>query len=151
MEGFALRDSEVFDEWQAAEGEAHRRDLAGALERLARARASEGRWDLATETTRRWIEVDPLHEPAHQLMITALARSGEVAGALAQYRDLVRTLDRELGVAPLPETADLAEAIRDGRLGPDPTTAEPDMGTGPRSAAERCSIPPRRGPPHRTR
>ena len=125
MEGFALRDSEAFDEWQAAEGEAHRRDLAGALERLARARAAERRWDLATDVTRRWLEVDPLHEPAHQLMISALARSGEVAGAIAQYRDLARTLDRELGVAPLPETADLAEAIRDGRLGPDAADHQP--------------------------
>lgn len=124
MEGFALRDSEPFDEWQAAEGEAHRRDLAGALERLARARAAERRWDLATDVTRRWLEVDPLHEPAHQLMISALARSGEVAGAIAQYRDLVRTLDRELGVAPLSETSELADAIRDGRLGPDPVASE---------------------------
>ncbi|HEY8198882.1 MAG TPA: AAA family ATPase [Candidatus Limnocylindrales bacterium] len=124
MEGFALRDSEAFDDWQAAEGEAHRRDLAGALERLARARAAERRWDLATDVTRRWLEVDPLHEPAHQLMISALARSGEVAGAIAQYRDLVRTLDRELGVAPLPETSELADAVRDGRLGPDPVAGE---------------------------
>ena len=38
MEGFALRDSEAFDEWQRAEAEAHRRDRAGALERLARMR-----------------------------------------------------------------------------------------------------------------
>jgi DNA-binding SARP family transcriptional activator/tetratricopeptide (TPR) repeat protein len=119
MEGFTLRDSETFDDWQAAEGEAHRRDLAGAFERLARARSAERRWDLATEATRRWLAVDPLHEPAHQLMIAALARSGEGAAAIAAYRDLVRTLDRELGVAPLPETADLAEAVREGRLGPD--------------------------------
>ena len=127
MEGFALRDSEAFDEWQAAEGEAHRRDLAGALERLARARAAERRWDLATDVTRRWLEVDPLHEPAHQLMISALARSGEVAGAIAQYRDLVRTLDRELGVAPLPETSELADAVRDGRLGPDRGATRPSQ------------------------
>ena len=135
MEGFALRDSEAFDDWQAAEGEAHRRDLAGAFERLARARAAEHRWDLATEVTRRWLEVDPLHEPAHQLMMSALARSGEVAGAIAQYRDLVRTLDRELGVAPLPETADLAEAIRDGRLGPDPVSTEPSPAPEPPTGA----------------
>ncbi len=124
MEGFSLRDSEAFDDWQAAEREAHRRDLAGALERLARARVAERRWNLATDAGRRWLEVDPLHEPAHQLMMSALARSGEVAGAIAQYRDLVRTLDRELGVAPLPETADLAEAIRDGRLAPDPAVSD---------------------------
>ena len=77
--------------------------------------------------TRRWLEVDPLHEPAHQFMMSALARSGEVAGAIAQYRDLVRTLDRELGVAPLPETSELADAIQDGRLGPDLVTTWPSQ------------------------
>lgn len=133
MEGFSLRDSEPFDEWQAAEGEAHRRDLAGVLERLARARAAERRWDLATEATRRWLEVDPLHEPAHQMMITTLARSGEAAASVDQYRDLVRILDRELGVAPLPETADLAEAVRNGRLGPDLTSTEPAPGLAERA------------------
>jgi hypothetical protein len=45
-----------------------------------------------------------------------LARSGEPGAALAQYRDCVRTLDRELGVAPLSQTTGLAEEIRAGRL-----------------------------------
>jgi DNA-binding SARP family transcriptional activator/Tfp pilus assembly protein PilF len=118
MDGFSLRDSEEFDDWQATEAEGHRRDLAGALERVARARANERRWDVTIEAARRWLAVDPLHEPAHQLMIATLARSGETAAAIAHYRDLVRMLDRELGVAPLPETTDLFEAIRDGRQGP---------------------------------
>jgi tetratricopeptide (TPR) repeat protein len=118
MDGFSLRDSEPFDDWQAAETETYRRDLAGALERVARARATERRWDVAIETTRRWLAVDPLHEPAHLLLIETLAGAGETAAALSQYRDLVRTLDRELGVAPLPETTELADAIRDGRFSP---------------------------------
>jgi DNA-binding SARP family transcriptional activator len=128
MEGFALRDSETFDDWQASEAEVHRRDLAGALERIARARAAERRWDRAIDAAGRWLEIDPLHEPAHQLMITTLARSGEPAAAIAQYRDFVRTLDRELGVATLAETAELAEAIQDGRLEPDLASHEPTPG-----------------------
>jgi DNA-binding SARP family transcriptional activator len=129
MEGFSLRDSEAFDEWQAAEAETHRRDLAGALERVAWARAAERRWDLTVEAARRWLAIDPLHEPAHQLMIATLARSGETAAAIAHYRDLVRILDRELGVAPLLETTELAETIRDGRLGPMETTPEQSVQT----------------------
>lgn len=124
MSGFALRDSEAFDDWQLAEGESHRRDLAGALERLARSLATGGGTEPALEASRRWLEIDPLHEPAHRLLMDLLARAGEPAAALQQYRDCVRILDRELGVAPLPETTELYEMIRAGRL-PVPAVSRP--------------------------
>ena len=125
MSGFALRDSETFDEWQVAEAESHRRDLAGALERLARTLAAGGVTERALAIGRRWLEVDLLHEPAHRLLMQLLAEAGEPAAAIGQYRDCVRILDRDLGVVPLSETTELYEAIRAGRfpLGgpPDPT------------------------------
>ena len=116
MAGFALRSSEAFDDWQSVEAETYRRELTGALERLARGRAADGNWEPAIGAARRWLELDGLHEPAQRLLISALAAAGEPAAALRQYRDVVRTLDRELGVAPLAETTALAEAIRDGRF-----------------------------------
>ena len=116
MSGFSLRDSEAFDEWQVREAESHRRDLAGALERLARALAATGATERALAAGRRWLELDPLHEPAHRLLMELLARGGEPAAAIHQYHDCVRILDRELGVAPLPETTELYEAIRADRL-----------------------------------
>ena len=116
MSGFALRDSEAFDEWQMAEAESHRRDLASALERLARTGAAAGATERALAASRRWLELDPLHEPAHRLLMELLARAGESAAAIGQYRECVRILDRELGVAPLPETTELGEAIRAGRV-----------------------------------
>ena len=116
MSGFALRDSEVFDEWQVAEAEAHRRDLASALERFARSLAATGATERALAAGRRWLELDLLHEPAHRLLMELLARAGEPAAAIHQYQDCVRILDRELGVAPLPETTELYEAIRADRL-----------------------------------
>ena len=115
LAGFSLRDSEEFEEWQLAEASMLRRELAGVLERLARGEALTRAWDAAASAARRWLELDPLHEPAHRLLMDVLATSGEPAAALAQYRDCVRILDRELGVAPLTETTDLAEAIRAGR------------------------------------
>ncbi len=118
MAGFALRSSEAFDAWQSAEVEAHHRELTGALERLARGRAASGAWEAAINAARRWLELDSLHEPAQRLLMSALGAAGEPAAALRQYRECVRTLDRELGVAPLAETTALAEAIRDGRFAP---------------------------------
>ena len=117
MAGFALRDSEPFDEWQVAEAESHRRDLAGALERLARTLAAGDATERALAIGQRWLEVDLLHEPAHRLLMELLARAGEPAAAIGQYRDCVRILDCDLGVAPLPETTELYEAIRAGHLG----------------------------------
>jgi DNA-binding SARP family transcriptional activator/Tfp pilus assembly protein PilF len=133
MAGFALRDSEPFDEWQGAEAGSHRRDLAGALERLARALASFGMTERAIAIGRRWLEVDVLHEPAHRLLMQLLALAGEPAAAIGQYRDCVRILDRDLGVAPLPETTELYEAIRAGRLPAPPprrrsAASEPTIG-----------------------
>lgn len=116
MEGFGLRDSEAFDEWQVVQAEAHRRELAGALERLARSRLAARSWDRAVDVGRRWVELDPLHEPAHRLLMTAYAAAGEQAAAIHQYRECVRVLDEELGVAPLEATTDLYEAIRVGVL-----------------------------------
>ena len=130
MSGFALRDSEAFDDWQIAEAESHRRDLAGALERLARSLATAGGTERALEAGRRWLELDPLHEPAHRLLMELLARAGEPAAAIQQYRDCVRILDRELGVAPLPETTELYEAIRADRL---PAAAPPSTKTTPQT------------------
>ena len=114
MAGFSLRDSEEWDAWQLGETEAHRRDLAGVLERLARMRAAAGDHAGAIDAARRWVSLDPLHEPAQRVVITALARAGETGAAIRQYRDAVAALDRELGVAPLAETTALYETIRDG-------------------------------------
>ncbi len=131
MDGFALRDSEPFDEWLLAEREDYRRELAGALERLARLELSAGDAGAAITVGRRWLELDPLHEPAHRLLMEAHARAGEPAAAVRQYRDCVRTLDRELGVPPLPETTALYEAIRDGAFQVEPGPPSAPQGRPP--------------------
>ncbi len=118
MDGFSLRDSEPFDEWQVAEAEAYRRDAAAALERLARSQLSARHWDRAVLAGRRWLDLDPLHEPAHRLLMSAYSAAGEDAAAVRQYRDCVRVLEAELGVAPLQETTDLYDAIRTGSYRP---------------------------------
>ena len=68
----------------------------------------------------RWQALDPLHEPAYQALIRLLAWTGQRSAALRQYRALVRTLDTELAVRPLPETTRLYDDVRAGRLAPAP-------------------------------
>ncbi len=134
MAGFSLRDSETFDEWQLSEAESYRRELTGALERLARGRSAAGAPSAAIVITRRWLELDPLHEPAHRLLMTELARAGEPAAALQQYRECVRILDRELGVGPLAETTAVAEAIRSGGFTASASSLVDRTTSGPRRA-----------------
>ena len=122
MDGFSLRDSEPYDDWQVAEAEAYRRDVVAALERLAGSQLSARHWDRAVLAGRRWLDLDPLHEPAHRLLMSAYAAAGEHAAAVRQYRDCVRVLETELGVTPLEETTDLYERIRTGSYRPTSAT-----------------------------
>jgi predicted ATPase/DNA-binding SARP family transcriptional activator len=124
MAGFGLRDSVAFDDWQFFQSESLRRELAGALERLARGRAALGEWPAAVAHARRWLALDVLHEPAHRMLMTLYAWSDQRAAAMRQYRECVRILDQELGVAPLEETTLLYRAIQENDLPPQPVLSE---------------------------
>ena len=124
MAGFGLRDSVAFDDWQFFQSESLRRELAGALERLARGRGAMGEWEAAVAHARRWLSLDVLHEPAYRMLMTLYAWSDQRAAALRQYRECVRILDQELGVAPLEETTLLYRAIQENDLPPQPTLSE---------------------------
>ena len=121
LAGFAVRGSPDFDDWQAFHAQGLRRELGSVLERLALAQVAAGSPAEAVEPARRWLSLDPLHEPAHALLMRLYAQTDQRSAALQQYRDCVGVLDRELGVPPLSETSDLDAAIRAGRR---PATAE---------------------------
>jgi DNA-binding SARP family transcriptional activator len=115
LAGFALRDAPEFDEWQGVQAEALRAELAESLERLIADERGAGRTAQALAHARRWVELDPLSEPAHRAAMRLHALAGDRSGAIRQYHDLVRILDRDLGVAPVAETAALYDAIREER------------------------------------
>src|SRR5215208_238812 len=116
LEGFSVRDSPAFDDWQVGEAGALDRELTAALRRLAMLLAARGDYEQAISYVHRWLELDPLHEPAHRELIRLYAWSGDRAGALEQYRQCVRTLSLELGVAPVEETATLYDRVSEGTL-----------------------------------
>jgi DNA-binding SARP family transcriptional activator/tetratricopeptide (TPR) repeat protein len=116
MAGFALRDSFRFDDWLRDAQDEVRRERALLLDRLTDALASAGHADEAVARARDRLELDELHEPTHRRLIELYAAAGRRGDALTQYRDCVRVLDRELGVAPLPETTELYDAISAGTV-----------------------------------
>jgi len=125
LAGFGLRDSPAFDSWQSFTAGTLTRELATMLDRAADERAARGEWAAAIEHARRRLALDPVNEPAHRRLIALYAESGERNAAVAQYRDCVRTLYRELGVAPIESTTALYRSILEG------TPAAPAEAPGP--------------------
>ena len=111
LAGFTLRDSPGFDEWQLFEMEGLRDELGSVLERLARWERARGGHEAAIRYARRWVALDPLHEPAQRGLMEAYEGAGQRSAALRQYRECERTLQAGLGLPPSAETTALYERI----------------------------------------
>ncbi len=120
LAGFALRDSAPFEDWQRFEADSLRRELANALDGLADAAAAREDYAAAIAHARQRLSLNRLDEPAHRRLIELYARKGERAAAVRQYRECVRILHRELGVAPVEETTSLYRRIQGDSPPPPP-------------------------------
>ncbi len=100
MAGFSLLDCPEFDEWQFFQREGLRRSLATALQQLIDWSIVQETFDQGIENGRRWLALDPLHEPAHRQLMQLYAWDGQYNAALRQYEECLRLLDEELGVTP---------------------------------------------------
>jgi DNA-binding SARP family transcriptional activator len=111
LAGFTLRDSSEFDDWQFFQTESHRQELAWALERLVSGLSAQDKPAAAIPHARRWLALDPLHEPAQRQLIHLYDQAGQPAAALRQYEEYVELMEEELGLPPEEETTTLYEAI----------------------------------------
>jgi predicted ATPase len=111
LEGFTLPDSATFDEWQFFQAESLRQDLARALERIVHGHRDRRAYADAIAGARRWVALDPLHEPAQRDLMRLYAESGRHAAAVRQYRECERLLEAELGLRPSDETTALYDQI----------------------------------------
>src|SRR5579859_8113844 len=141
LAGFVLRGCPEFEEWQAAVAEGLRQSLARGLQRLVAACIADGDLERAAGHARRWLQLDPLHEPAHQAIIRLHGWAGQRSAAMRQYRSLVRVLDRDLAVRPLPETTRLYDDVRAGRLEPPPAPAVVRAAEPPAVGAHEAAAP----------
>ncbi len=104
--------SPAFEEWAILKRTHYHLLALDALEALADHYIARGMFDLAADSARRQIALEPLRETAHRQLMTALARAGRLPEALAHYTECIALLARELGLAPAPETTALYEQIR---------------------------------------
>jgi DNA-binding SARP family transcriptional activator/tetratricopeptide (TPR) repeat protein len=128
MQGFTLRDSRGFEEWQLAQSENVRRQLGRALDLLVDSYVALGHDDEALAIAEKRTGLDPLNEPTYRALMRIHARKGERGAVVDSYRALVASLERELGVEPLEETTDLYRALSRGAV-PQPS-AEKQMAAG---------------------
>jgi predicted ATPase len=116
MAVFSLKDCPAYDEWQFFQAEELRSQLTNALVRLSSHYAGIDAYETAITHARRWLSLDPLHEPAHRHLMTLYEGSGQRAAAMRQYETCRQVLSVELGVEPSEETQDLFERIRSTTL-----------------------------------
>ncbi len=118
MEGFSLKDSAEFDDWQMNQGEALRQELAGTLRQLIECHQQRGEYETAVQFGKRWIQLDPLEEKAHELLMRLYIALGRTNSALQQYQMVRKILESELGVPPEEQITQLYESIAGRRESP---------------------------------
>ncbi len=112
LAGLAVRDAPEFEDWMLAQRSRFRELALHALHTLTQWRMQRGDAAGAIDTATRLLGIEAWREEAHRQLMLALARSGQRSAALAQYETCRRILEKELGVAPSPETTALYERIR---------------------------------------
>ena len=111
LEGLEVKEK-AFEDWIGAE-RLRLGDLAhDVLAKLARQQAETDAAAQAIETAKRLVQLDPLNEDGHRLLMRLYAGSGRRAQALKQFQALAASLDRELGTDPDAETRKLFAEIQ---------------------------------------
>jgi predicted ATPase/DNA-binding SARP family transcriptional activator len=128
---------ELYSEWASARRDALQRAWIGLLLDLANLRAERGALANAIETLDRLRTAEPTNETALQrlmILLTQLDRRGE---ALQIYSRHISMLQRDYEGDPLPETQQLYEELRQGKL---PSALSSKMGIN--TMRERVPHPP---------
>jgi DNA-binding SARP family transcriptional activator/tetratricopeptide (TPR) repeat protein len=122
LDGFTLVDTPAFDDWVAAERERYRLLAMRGFVSLARLYEADHAHAAALGAVDAALRLDSLQEDLHRTAMRLRYATGDRAGAIRQFELLRRLLDDELGVAPMPETRALYDAIITERLERDKET-----------------------------
>lgn len=115
LDGFALKNSLAFDEWQFYERESLRQLLGDALTTATQLFAEDEELTAAIEYGRRLVALDPLHEPATCRLMELYAQNNQWTAVVRQFEICQRLLLDELGVTPDAETMALFERLKSER------------------------------------
>jgi DNA-binding SARP family transcriptional activator/GGDEF domain-containing protein len=93
-----------FQEWAIFQRERHFRNMISTLQSLSKAYFRRSNFDLANKYAWRYVELAPLEESAHRLLMRLMTISGRRNAALQQYQLCKSIISRELGIEPSSET-----------------------------------------------
>ena len=130
LEGFYLKDSNLFEEWAGIKREQYNRNALVGLNRLTSLLEANRDYAQAQGYARQQLEVDPYNEEGCRQLMRCLALSGQRSRALAQYDYWQQLLKADLGVEPSIETRRLVAAIQNETLMP-PITDQRDLAGNP--------------------
>lgn len=111
LAGFSLPDCPDFDEWQFFEREELRAEYLRILALLIAYYEHIGTIERGIELARRWINLEPYHEPAHRALIRLYILSGQNAAAKRQFATCKRIFADQLGAQVSEETENLYRMI----------------------------------------
>jgi predicted ATPase/DNA-binding SARP family transcriptional activator/predicted negative regulator of RcsB-dependent stress response len=114
LSGLFLPDALQFEEWLVTRRERFHREMLQTLSVLADAFEQLGDNKKAYIYARQQIDLEPWREAAHRQLMRLLILEGERGKAIAQYQQVRRILDEELGVSPVAETKALYAKIVSG-------------------------------------
>ncbi|MBI4328337.1 MAG: winged helix-turn-helix domain-containing protein [Chloroflexi bacterium] len=107
-------EEDPYADWVALERERLRELYLSLLVGMASLYASTQNYSQAIATCRQALGVDSCRESVHRALMGYLWAAGQRTEALRQYQSCSAILQRELGVAPLPKTIQLYQAILQG-------------------------------------
>jgi predicted ATPase/DNA-binding SARP family transcriptional activator/Tfp pilus assembly protein PilF len=116
LQGFAVTNAPVFEEWLLIERERLRQLALQSGATLVTHALASGAYAEGITLARRLLSLEPWQENTHRQLMRLLAVSGQRAAALDQYEQCCRLLAKELGVEPEPATVALVEQIRRGTM-----------------------------------
>jgi DNA-binding SARP family transcriptional activator/tetratricopeptide (TPR) repeat protein len=123
-------DNDAFNDWLQSRREAARRQTLTLLERLSHCHEALGTPERALGPVQGYLAAEPLDEAGHRLAMRLLAADGHSDAVSAQYAQCRSVLERELGVAPSPETEALARELvpAQASVGPSPVPNDTSAG-----------------------
>lgn len=122
LDGLNLSEAPDFEVWLTSERERLGQLYLRGLNRLLAVHRAASQWQNVISVAQRGLAHDNTQETMHVALMEAHAQLGQRADSLRQYDTLRTTLERELNVAPLPETKALRTRILGGELVPHDTS-----------------------------
>lgn len=140
LQDFHVRQAPDFEAWVMGQRRRLREMVLDAYAALAEHYLEAGEYNAGIGPARQLLQLDPIREEGHRLLMQLLALEGRRGAALAQYEACRETLQGELGIDPAPETAVLRDQIRAGALKP-PSAARPSPKQPPTTPAAPAAPP----------